>query len=113
MRNQPFKAEAVVFPTLSCSSPTYILINGDYYHCDHITHPDNALKDIRQRFLTKSFEHLGDTTKITLSDGREFFHPHPSTHETMVFSSSDKKFIPIDVFDEMIESIPLDGVYDD
>jgi len=113
MSNRPFKTEAVVFPATTCANKTYIKVGDRYYVSDYNVSESVAMKEINKRYLTKSFVHVENTTKITLSDGREFFHPTPATHDTMVFSVSDSKFIPIDVFDEMIENIPLAGIYED
>lgn len=112
MRNQPFKAEAVVFPATSCTNSTYILIDDDYYVSDYRVSRDVAKPEIDKRFLSKSFAYVEGTTQILLSDGRRFYHPTQSTHDTMVFSYDDCTFIPIDKFDEMIENIPLAGVYE-
>lgn len=113
MRNRPFKAEAVVFPSTSCSNSTYILIDDDYYVSDYRVSGDVAKPVINKRFLTKSFAYVEGTTQILLSDGRKFFHPNPVNHDTKVFSYDDCTFIPIDKFDEMIENIPLAGTYDE
>lgn len=113
MSNQPYKTEAIVFPDTTCTNKTFIKIGDRYYVSNYNVSEDVAKPEIDKRYLTKSFAHLGNTTKIMLSDGREFFHPVPATHDTQVFSYSDCKFIPIDEFDEMIENIPLAGFYED
>lgn len=111
MRNQPFKTEAIVFPATTCVDKTYIKVGDRYYVSDYNVSEDVAKPEIDKRYLTKSFTYFENTTKIMLSDGREFYHPIPVSHDTQVFSYSDFKFIPIDEFDEMIENIPMAGVY--
>lgn len=110
MINKPYKTEAIVYPAVN-GDPEYHLINGYYYEAHWVQIP-TAKAIIGANYLTKTFNTNGGTTKISLSDGRTYYHPFPATPDTLVFCLPSKEFIPISKFDEMVEEIPLEGVHD-
>lgn len=112
MTEKPRKVEAILYQRNTCTGTTYILIDGKYYASDYIEAPSVAKELLGKRFLTKKFYHEDGTTRITLSDGQEFFHPSFAQSNDMVFDSVNKKFISMDVFDKMIEDIPLEGDFE-